>query len=112
MVALPGAAQCPHGIAFGAGGDLFVAARNVNAVYAYASPLSPTSAPAYSIVGAFSLLAAPESLAFDNVGRLFVANGSGATSSVLVFRPPFNANSVPANILQGVTTPTGLAVGP
>ena len=112
MVALPGAAQCPHGIAFGAGGDLFVAARNVNAVYAYASPLSPTSAPVFSIVGAFSLLAAPESLAFDNVGRLFVANGSGATSSVLVFRPPFNANSVPANVLQGVTTPTGLAVGP
>ena len=110
--ALPGAAQCPHGIAFDAVGDLFVAARNVNAVYAYAPPFSPASAPSFSIVGAFSLLAAPESLAFDNMGRLFVANGSGSTSSVLVFRPPFSANSVPANILQGVTTPNGLAVGP
>jgi len=110
--ALPGAAQCPHGIAFDASGDLFVAARNVNAVYVYAPPFSKTSEPSYSIVGAFSLLAAPESLAFDNVGRLFVANGSGATSSVLVFRPPFSANSIPANILQGVTTPNGLAVGP
>jgi hypothetical protein len=110
--ALPGAAQCPHGIAFDANGDLFVAARNVNAVYSFAPPFTSTSQPSYSIVGAFTMLAAPETVAFDNVGRLFVANGTGAASGVLVFLPPFSANSVPANLLQGVTTPTGLAVGP
>jgi hypothetical protein len=109
--ALPGAAQCPHGIAFDANGDLFVAARNVNAVYSFAPPFSSSSQPSYSIVGAFTLLAAPESVAFDNVGRLFVANGS-PSSGVLVFLPPFSANSLPANFLQGLTTPTGLAVGP
>jgi hypothetical protein len=110
--ALPGAAQCPHGIAFDANGDLFVAARNVNAVYSFAPPFTSTSQPTYSIVGAFTMLAAPETIAFDNVGRLFVANGSGSSSGVLVFLPPFSANSVPANLLQGLTTPTGLAVGP
>jgi hypothetical protein len=31
---------------------------------------------------------------------------------VLVFLPPFSSNSLPANLLQGLTTPTGLAVGP
>ena len=111
-IALPGAGQCPHGIAFDAKGDMFVAARNVNAVYAFTPPFSPTSQPSYSIVGAFSLLAAPETVAFDNVGKLFVANGSGASSGILIFVPPFNSNSIPANLLQGLTTPTGLAVGP
>ena len=91
---------------------MFVAARNVNAVYAFAPPFSPTSQPSFSIVGAFSLLAAPETVAFDNVGKLFVANGSGASSGILIFVPPFNMNSIPANLLQGLTTPTGLAVGP
>jgi hypothetical protein len=109
--ALPGAAQCPHGIAFDAIGDLFVAARNVNAVYMFAPPFTSSTQPSFSIVGAFTMLAAPESVAFDNVGRLFVANGS-PTSGVLVFLPPFSANSLPANLLQGLTTPTGLAVGP
>jgi streptogramin lyase len=109
---LPGSAQCPHGIAFDAIGDLFVAARNVNAVYAFVPPFTSSSQPSYSIVGAFTMLVAPESVAFDNVGRLFVANGTGSTSGVLVFLPPFSANSVPANLLQGLTTPTGLAVGP
>ena len=111
-IGLPGASQCPHGIAFDAAGDLFVAARNVNAVYQFVPPFTSASQPASAIVGAFTLLAAPESVAFDNVGRLFVSNGTGSTSGVLVFWPPFTANSVPANILQGVTTPTGLAVGP
>jgi hypothetical protein len=110
-VALPGAAQCPHGIAFDANGNLFVAARNVNAVYMFAPPFTSSSQPSFSIVGAFTMLAAPETVAFDNVGRLFVANGS-PTSGVLVFLPPFSANSLPANLLQGLTTPTGLAVGP
>jgi hypothetical protein len=109
-VALPGAAQCPHGIAFDANGNLFVAARNVNAVYMFAPPFTSSSQPSFSIVGAFTMLAAPETVAFDNVGRLFVANGS-PTSGVLVFLPPFSANSLPANLLQGLTTPTGLAVG-
>lgn len=110
--ALPGAAQCPHGIAFDANGDLFVAARNVNAVYSFVPPFTMSSQPAFSIVGAFTMLAAPESIAFDNDGRMFVANGSGAASGVLIFLPPFSANSLPANLLQGLTTPTGLAVGP
>lgn len=110
--ALPGASQCPHGIAFDANGDLFVAARNVNAVYSFTPPFSSTSQPAYAIVGAFTMLAAPESVTIDNVGRLFVANGTGSASGVLVFRPPFSSNSIPANILQGVTTPNGLEVGP
>jgi hypothetical protein len=110
-VALPGAAQCPHGIAFDANGNLFVAARNVNAVYMFAPPFTSSSQPSFSIVGAFTMLAAPETVAFDNVGRLFVANGS-PTSGVLVFLPPLSANSLPANLLQGLTTPTGLAVGP
>ncbi|HEY5094597.1 MAG TPA: hypothetical protein VII69_05770 [Candidatus Eremiobacteraceae bacterium] len=110
--ALPGASQCPHGVAFDANGDLFVAARNVNAVYSFTPPFSSTSQPAYAIVGAFTMLAAPETVTIDNVGRLFVANGSGSSSGILVFRPPFSANSLPANILQGVTTPTGLGVGP
>jgi hypothetical protein len=111
-ITLPGASQCPHGIAFDANGNLFVAARNVNAVYSFAPPFTSASQPSYSIVGAFTMLAAPESVAFDNVGRLFVANGSGSSSGVLIFLPPFSANSIPANLLQGVTTPTGLAVGP
>jgi hypothetical protein len=108
---LPGAAQCPHGIAFDANGDLFVAARNVNAVYSFAPPFTAGSQPAYSIVGAFTMLAAPESIAFDNAGRMFVTNGS-PTTGVLIFLPPFSGNSLPANLLQGLTTPTGLAVGP
>jgi streptogramin lyase len=109
--ALPGAAQCPHGIAFDANGDLFVAARNVNAVYSFVPPFTTSSQPSYAIVGAFTMLAAPESIAFDNVGRMFVTNGS-PSSGVLVFLPPYSANSLPANFLQGLTTPTGLAVGP
>jgi hypothetical protein len=108
---LPGAAQCPHGIAFDATGNLFVAARNVNAVYSFAPPFTATSQPAYAIVGAFTMLAAPESVAFDNVGRMFITNGSPSTG-ILIFLPPFSSNSLPANFLQGLTTPTGLAVGP
>jgi streptogramin lyase len=111
-IAVPGASQCPHGIAFDARGDLLVAARNVNALYSFTPPFSSTSQPSYSIVGAFTMLAAPESLAIDNSGRLFVSNGSGSSSGILVFLPPFSANSIPANLLQGVTTPTGLTVGP
>ena len=111
-VTLPGATQCPQGLAFDVAGNLYVSARNVNAIYSFSPPFTSASQPAYSIAGAFTQLSAPESLAFDNTGRLFVANGTGATSGVLVFQPPFNANSIPANVLTGVTTPTGLAVGP
>lgn len=112
IITLPGAGQCPHGIGFDVQGDLYVAARNVNAVYSFVPPFSSMSQPSFSIVGTLTLLAAPETVVFDNAGKLFVANGSGATSGILIFVPPFSANSVPANILQGVTTPTGLAVGP
>ena len=111
-ITLPGALQCPHGIAFDAAGNLFVAARNVNAVYAFAPPLTAASVPAYAISGAFSMLSAPVSLAFDNTNRLFVANGTGSLSGVLVFQRPFAAASVPTNVLVGVTAPTGIVAGP
>lgn len=111
-ITLPGVLQCPHGIAFDAAGNLFVAARNVNAIYAFNQPLSATSVPAYTIAGAFSMLSAPQSLAIDNTNRLFVANGSGSLSGVLVFQRPFMPASVPTNVLGGVTTPTGLTAGP
>lgn len=111
-ITLPGALQCPHGLAFDAAGNLYIAARNVNAVYAYSPPFSASSLPAYTIAGAFSMLSAPQSLAFDNTNRMFVANGTGALSGVLVFQRPFTPASVPTNILVGVTTPTGLTAGP
>ncbi len=111
-ITLPGALQCPHGIAFDAADNLFVAARNVNAVYAFMQPLSAASVPAYAIVNAFSMLSAPLSLAIDNTNRLFVANGSGSLSGILVFQRPFTSQSVPTNILTGVSTPTGLSTGP
>jgi streptogramin lyase len=111
-ITLPGALQCPRGVAFDALGNLYVAARNVNAIYAYSPPFTASSLPAYTIANAFSMLSAPQSLALDNTNRLFVANGTGGLSGVLVFQRPFLPASVPTNVLVGVTAPTGLTAGP
>jgi hypothetical protein len=81
---------------------LFVANRGANDVVIYESENLNFSSPTVTIPG----LNAPDGLAFDAQGDLWVAQAS----SVVEFTPPFTANSTPAvTITDGLKSPSGIA---
>jgi hypothetical protein len=81
---------------------LFVANRAANNVVIYAGVNLNSALPTATIPG----FNAPDGLAFDAQGNLWVAQAS----SVVELTPPFTANSVPAvSITTGLKSPTGIA---
>jgi hypothetical protein len=81
---------------------LFVANRGANNVAIYESTTFSFTAPTVTISG----VSAPDGLAFDPQGNLWVAQ----TSSVVEFTPPFASTSVPAaTITTGLKSPSGIA---
>jgi hypothetical protein len=82
---------------------LFVANRGANDVTVY--EIGDLDAPAFTIAG----LSAPNGLAFDAHGDLWVSQ----STSVVEFVPPFSGGSVPATtIASGLKSPSGIAFDP
>ncbi len=74
----------------------------------YNLPLTASSAPAFSIIN----VNAPEAVAFDSSGNLYVGNFGDAT--IRVFTPPFSASSSPSVTLKvstGAFSVFGIAIG-
>lgn len=94
-----------------AGNRLFVSSVGTpQSIDAYDLPLVAGAGPVFSIT---SGLNAPEAVALDANGRLYIGNLSDST--VAVIEPPFSAQSVPALTLKVSTGPFaifGLTVGP
>jgi hypothetical protein len=92
----------PQQMALDSSNNLYVANRT-GGVNIYSSPY--TGAPATITTG----LAGPQGVSFDSSGNLYVATcpscaGSGATSSVQIYRPPFSSGSSPSvTITSGVS---------
>jgi len=97
----------PGGLALDSGGDLFVADRGNNRALEFAAPFpSPAAAPSASVVfgqdGSFTsnlanlngtsglTLDAPEAVALDSRGDLFVADANN--NRVLEFNPPYGSS--------------------
>jgi len=97
-------------------GDIWVANQTSNAIVEFAGTANGNVPPIAVIAGSNTLLSDPQGIAFDPVGRLYVAinNPLGASDAVLVFSPPLSGNIAPTNILCGpntrVNNPTGIAV--
>ncbi len=108
-------------LAFDASGNLFVADAGNNRVLRYpAALLGPNAknAPAADLVlgqldfatntpnndaANLSGLAIPTGIAFDQQGRLYVAESQGGVRSrILIFNPPFVRNGQPASRILGV----------
>jgi hypothetical protein len=93
----------PQQMALDSSNNLYVANRT-GGVNIY-SPPSYTGAPTTITNG----LAGPQGVSFDSSGNLYVATcpscaGSGATSSVQIYRPPFSSGSSPSvAITSGVS---------
>jgi len=84
---------------------LFVADRSANDITIYEGANLSFSTPTITITG----LSAPDGLAFDAQGNLWVAQ----TSSVVEFTPPFTSSSAPAvTITSGLKSPSGIAFDP
>ena len=75
----------------------------------YALPISAASAPAFAITTGLN---APEAIALDAAGNLYVGNVSNAT--ITVYAPPFSAASAPTVTLTagtGTFAIFGIAIG-
>jgi sugar lactone lactonase YvrE len=121
IISAPGSALTrPVGLAFDASGDLWVSNSTPNTVVEYTPvQLAATGdpAPAVKLSSVAMSLSAPQFLAFDGAGNLWVANGEGLTTfTVAAFTPAQLAagsgNPVPAIVLSSFTNsdaPAGLA---
>jgi len=121
VISAPGSALTrPVGLAFDAAGDLWVSNSTPNTVVEYTpAQLIGTGdpAPTVKLSSVAMSLSAPQFLAFDAGGNLWVANGEGLTTfTVAAFTPAQLAagtgNPVPAIALSSFTNsdaPAGLA---
>jgi sugar lactone lactonase YvrE len=121
VISAPGSALTrPVGLAFDASGDLWVANSTPNTVVEYTpAQLVGTGDPAPTVrLGSVAMsLSAPQFLAFDAGGNLWVANGEGLTTfTIEAFTPAQitagSGSPVPAVVLSSFTNsdaPAGLA---
>lgn len=96
----------PVSLAFDTNADLYVANTAANTVTIYSPPYSgtPTS------IG--NGLNAPNSVAIDLRGNLFVSNLNSTPNSVLEYSPPFSSTTVPAAwITSGIAEQGAIGVG-
>ena len=121
IISAPGSALTrPVGLAFDASGDLWVSNSTPNTVVEYTPvQLAATGdpAPAVKLSSVAMSLSAPQFLAFDGAGNLWVANGEGLTTFTVAAYTPAqlaagSGNPVPAIVLSSFTNsdaPAGLA---
>jgi hypothetical protein len=97
----------PVSLALDSNADLFVLNAAANTVTEYAPPY--TGAPTTISKGLF----APNSLALDSHGNLFVANLNSTPNSVVEYAPPFSNQSAPvATISNGVNEQGTIGLSP
>jgi hypothetical protein len=116
-IAVPGltnSGEVLQGIAVGALGEIFVGEQltfgssPTGAVLVFAPGATPTSAPIRTISGPSTLLTAPNSLAVDAYGDVYVGQLLG---DLIEFGPGANGNAVPIRMLKGIGGKnTGIAV--
>jgi sugar lactone lactonase YvrE len=121
VISAPGSALTrPVGLAFDASGDLWVSNSTPNTVVEYTpAQLAGTGDPAPTVKfsSVAMSLSAPQFLAFDGGGNLWVANGEGLTTfTIEAFTPAQitagSGHPVPAIVLSSFTNsdaPAGLA---
>ena len=109
----------PEGLAFNISGDLFIANNSTNKV----SAIAPSGGSIFGVAVAANTLAsivttglsAPEGLAFDAGGDLFISNSTANSISAMpaasgtIFGVSVTANS-PATIASGLNGPGALAI--
>ncbi len=107
----------PVGLALDARGDIYVLNAEgspTRSVTVYAAGANGNVKPIRAIVGQKTgLYAAPDALAVDGSGRVYVLQ-SGAANSIAVFAAGANGNVAPVRVIQGnktgMTSPWGIAV--
>ena len=128
--ATPTEENIPNGVAFDSGGNLWVADSNNNRVLEYKAPFS-THEAATLVLGQTSLtdnaaaatrtgLAAPEGLAFDSGGNIWVADngnsrvleyGGATVTTTTSTAPEFPAVAVPITLIAVLAVVLALAPG-
>jgi len=105
MLALPGGALAPFGVAFDSTGDLFVGAVGVASIFEFAPGATGSATAIRTIAGAATGIAEPIALAVDGSGYLYVANA--ASGAVTVYGPAANGNAAPVRAIAGTNTTIG-----
>src|ERR1700683_3645663 len=112
----------PSGIALDSHGKIYVAnliggASAAGSISIYSSGSNGDATPSTVITGPATSLSAPEALAIDGVGSIYVANLAGGTSnlgSITVYASGSTGNATPSAIIAGADTgllgPQGIAL--
>ena len=108
-VTTPNVAATAYRKMAGSGSTLYVCSvAGTGRIDAYGLPLSNTSVPAFAITTGVN---APEAIAFDQNGNMYVGNLGNST--ITVYAPPFSAASAPTVTLTipGTFAIFGIAIG-
>jgi hypothetical protein len=95
---------------------MYVANGGANNILVFAAAANGNVAPAASIAGSNTRINAPNALAFDLSGLLYVANNATATApaSITVYAAGATGNAVPVRTIAGTSTlltaPVGVAL--
>ena len=94
--------------------EVFVTDKLSNSVTAYSAGSNGDAAPASTIAGASTGLAAPTGIALDTSGNIYVANaesGSETVGKITIYSAGSNGNVTPSAIISGSNTGLGGPVG-
>jgi hypothetical protein len=98
--------NCPSGMAFDSGGNLYVANSGTNGSLKNTIMKFTSGGVISTFATASSGLNAPQGLAFDSAGNLYVANSGNG--NILMFTPDGNSSV----FASGLTSPTSIAIFP